>query len=191
MNAKMSLIDAKMKDDVHAIIERLDEFGAIKTDELVKVRKYQKDLEGKAGTKKFILRDHKNPDMIEDLFKEIESELDWINGVKLYRSSVVSILILNGQCNRPFRLANTGYSNNPFFDFKRLVEMINAFYLIAEPYKAPNKIAYGWSFCMDKSNPRAYLCACIKNYLARNEVEFDIRDIQKICGLRDCESGDE
>lgn len=133
---------------------------------------------------------------------ELENELEWFNNnVKIYSNTRISLLEMHFTCDRPFKFIGSGYTNNSFFDFKKLVEQINCYYDIQEPYKPSNKIAYGWNFAMEKGDThmgysnkgaRKYLFACIRNYLIKNGVtDFKTNHIQQIVGLADCTQEDE
>lgn len=54
-----------------------------------------------------------------------------------------------------------------YYDFRDLVCMVNAYWDITGE-KPANRIAWGWSQCSSKNNPKAYLYGCIRNYLKRN-----------------------
>lgn len=69
-------------------------------------------------------------------------------------------------------------SDELYFKFKDLVNMVNAYWNITDE-KPANRIAWGWSKCREKDNPRAYLYGCIRNYLKRNN-KFDKEEFNKI-----------
>lgn len=131
------------------------------------------------------------------ILNDLEAELEWLeNNAVIYTTTRISLHTMS--CLFTMRILgnlNSGYSMNPYYDFKELVEQINCYYDINEPYKPSNKIAYGWKFCLDKGNPRdaykgarLYLWGCIKNYLIKNGVEFTKAtslEVRKIVGLVD------
>lgn len=125
----------------------------------------------------------KTPEYLElkNLIKE--GELDWHD---LYLSQRTSIEKMHHMTTEMFWRCNDQYYN-AFYDMKELVELINAWYEIEKPYKAPNKIAYGWQFALKKGQKvfRQYLYGCIRNYLNRNNVEWKIIELQIICSLKD------
>lgn len=93
----------------------------------------------------------------------------------------ISIHGLNGYYNA--LLADYGgYSRNPFFDALELIKALNDFYNI-EPKKAPNRLAFGWEKCREKSYPDKYLASIIRNYLKDNGV-FDNNEWLNIIGLK-------
>lgn len=73
-------------------------------------------------------------------------------------------------------------SRNPYFKALELVKNINFYYDIGEGEKSPNKIAYGWNKCLEKSHPNKYLSKVLENYLKRNDV-FDFEEWMVIIGL--------
>ena len=105
---------------------------------------------------------------------------------QLYLSQRVDLHMMNCLTTEIlWKVDDTGY--NPFFDMKQLVEMVNAWFEIDNPYKAPNKIAYGWQFAVKKGfdSFRPYLFGCIRNYLKKNDVEYTNLELQIICSLKD------
>lgn len=71
------------------------------------------------------------------------------------------------------------YSNANYYDFLKLVKMINTWFDVTSEEKAPNRIAWGWEKCREKDNPQAYLYGCIRNYLIRNG-EFNKKEFNDI-----------
>lgn len=105
---------------------------------------------------------------------------------ELYLSQKVDLKMMNELTRHMlWKVDDCGY--NAFYDMKELVEMVNAWFEIEKPYKAPNKIAYGWKFALDKgfNSFRPYLYGCIRNYLNKNNVEFTTLELQIICCLKD------
>ena len=80
--------------------------------------------------------------------------------------------------------AKWGATSLSGMDLIPFVEKINAIYCIENPNKYPNKVAFGWNNAFNKSNPRAYLFGCIKNYLHQNSVEFDEEEIKYLTGIK-------
>lgn len=190
------------KEAVTEAVEQLWKHSYLTPANYTEIKNYIAEIESMIEDLKFAIKYSNDEDELfnaEPRLAELEAELKWFNqNVQLYNNTRISILEMHFTCDRPFQLMNTGYSNNSFFDFKKLVEQLNCYYGIEEPYKAPNKIAYGWNFCMEKGDghyfckrQRAYLFACIRNYLQKNDVDFKMSDIQKVVGLKDCEEGDE
>lgn len=69
-------------------------------------------------------------------------------------------------------------NKNFYYDFKKLVNMVNAYWDITDE-KPAHRIAWGWEKAMEKDNPRAYLYGCIRNYLKRNG-KFDKDEFNNI-----------
>lgn len=139
--------------------------------------------------KEFNLKHFTKSELISAMYNDLEEEfkeIDHIRNYKMGRNTRVAILDLH-QIVRYMWDKTTDKYYDAFFDMKELCEMINAYYHITKPTKAPNKIAYGWTFALDKGYKafRPYFFACIRNYLQRNNVEFETSDLQKICNLKD------
>ena len=179
-------------ENIREIVNKLYKFGYIKTNELVEFREYKDEIESKLCQAKFMMKVSDKPEKVKPLLDELQEELDWLNQTTIYRNSNTSLLVMNGLTYHLWMKAGKSYEDG-FFDFKKLVELINDYFEIENPYKAPNKIAYGWNFSLKKGFEafRPYLYGCIRNYLNRNGVEFKTIELQKICHLRDCENGDE
>ena len=171
-------------EEIEPILSKFEEYGYFKLEEAKKIRDYRDKLEDALDHKDFLFEEM-DDESVSDLVPVLESEFDKVHYIPTGNGVITSILSMNGQIRRPFELKRTGYSNDPFFDFKKLADMVNAYWEISDPYKPSTKIGYGWKFCMDKSNPRAYLFACIRNYLQKNDVEFEMIDVKRICGLAD------
>ena len=69
-------------------------------------------------------------------------------------------------------------NKNFYYDFKKLVNMVNAYWDITGE-KPAHRLAWGWEKAMEKDNPRAYLYGCIRNYLKRNG-KFDKDEFNNI-----------
>lgn len=182
--------------EIKEILNRYEHYGHMKYDDLKAFRDYRDELRNKIQDKKFNL---KHGILTEADYETIETEheeIEYINQYKIYNSTLTSLYEMNGILQGVWSKTNSGYSNNAFFDFKKLVEYVNAYWQIENPYKAPNKIGYGWKFCMEKGNSNSYydkgwklyLWGCIKNYLIKNGVEFTKEEslkVRKIVGLVD------
>ena len=141
-------------------------------------------------------------DKVNTELTQYKQELEWLNqNAQIYRNTRINLLQLSFTVKNALGHSSNGYGGNPFFDFLTLVKQINAFYGIDNPNKAPNKVAYGWNFCIEKGSPRdgykgskLYLWGCIKNYLIQNGIEFDKNtslEVRKIVRLTDCWEGDD
>ena len=132
--------------------------------------------------------------MVTSMKTEVE-QIEYLNKWKIYSGSITSCYYMNAVLRRLWNMECSGYNNNPFFDFQKLVKMVNAYWKIEEPYKAPNKIAWGWKFSMEKADLengyyskswKLYMWGCIKNYLIKNGVDFTKEEslkVRKIVGL--------
>lgn len=179
---------------IKEILNRYEHYGYMNWADLKAFRDYRDELRknasnrGKRFWKKF-------GGVTDEMYKPLEAELEaieYINEYKIYNSTLTSLGEMNSTLFGLWSKENSGYNNNAFFDFKKLVEQINAYWQIEEPYKPSNKIAFGWKFCMEKGNSyydkgwKLYLWGCIKNYLIRNGIEFTKEEslkVRKIVGL--------
>ena len=71
------------------------------------------------------------------------------------------------------------YTNANYYDFLKLVKMVNTWFDVTTEEKPANRIAWGWEKCREKDNPQAYLYGCIRNYLIRNG-EFNKKEFNDI-----------
>ena len=183
--------------EIVEILEKYNHYGHMNWEDLKKFRAYRDELRKNTDkTNKNILK--KYAGFTDDMFKPLEKELEeieYINEYKIYTTTLTSLYEMNailfGLWNKEF----SGYGNNAFFDFQKLVKMVNAYWQIEKPYKPANKIAYGWKFSMDKAEGKQgyfskswklYMWGCIKNYLIRNGIEFTKEEslkVRKIVGL--------
>lgn len=186
----------KLQQETYPAVEQLWAFSHLTPENNKIIRDYIGELENEIKSLKFLIKH----DTIDDPAKaqaeidKYEAELSWFeDNVKLYRNTRISILemhqIVRNLWEKSAEFNETVYDEH-FFNFKELVEMINCYFNITAPYKPANKIAYGWKFSMDKQYFRKYLLACIRNYLNKNNVEFKMSDLQKICCLKDINEED-
>lgn len=183
--------------EIAKILEKYNHYGYMKFDDLQAFKDYHAELGENLADKRFTVK--YSPVITDEHFKYLEAEfehIDYINHYKIYNSTMVSLMVMNGVLRQLWEQEFSGYSNNAFFDFKKLCEMINAYWEIETPYKPSNKIAYGWKFSMEKADNTGYYCkgwklymwGCIKNYLIKNGVEFTKEEslkVRKIVGLVD------
>jgi len=174
------------KSQIHSIVDDLYKFGYAQSKDLVAFNEYKDELEDIMSMKDLMMEEAPNPEGLLQKFDLVEDELKWVNQTQIYRSNWNSIHRMESIVRCIWQEAGK-LNADEFFNFKELVERINAFFKIEEPYKAPNKIAYGWNFSLKKGYQafRQYLFACIRNYLRKNGVEFETSDLQKICCLRE------
>lgn len=182
--------------EIKNILAKYEHYGHMNYADLKAFREYRDEINEELGHKNFMLRKGfygLKPHHYTLLEQEVE-EINYINTYKIYNSTLTSLYEMNAILYGLWSKECSGYSNNAFYDFKALVEYINCYWDIEEPYKAPNKIAYGWKFCMDKGNSyydkgwKLYLWGCIKNYLIKNGIEFTKEEslkVRKIVGLVD------
>ena len=174
---------------VHEIVNKLNHFKMIKSDDLILFREYESTLNKLMSMKEFTLKHCTNPNTVNEMYVDIEKEYNFINSVNIYRSSHVSLLKMNGLTHHIDGLFYKGVTDD-YYDFKELVEMVNAYYEVWEPVVPVNKLAFTWNCSLNKNNWKAYLFTCIRNYLSDCDVECDVVDLQKIVCLRDCEVDD-
>ena len=176
------------KTQMHEIVDKLHHYGFLNPVDWKALYDYKMDVERALADETFVreeLFSEMNAETIsrtEVQLTEIHDEMEFLRFIPF--GLRVSIHAMNDKVRYLWESSQQG-SDNEFFEFKELVEMINCFYEISEPYKASNKIAYGWNFALAKDNFRPYLFGCIRNYLRKNDVEFETSDLQKICCLRD------
>lgn len=190
------------KDNCYKAVEQLHKYSYLTPKNYTVLKDYTDTLEYMGTTLKFAIENECTTDIKKTTAKleDVQSELKWLQeNAIIYRDTRISLLEMHFKVEHIWHMDNSGYSSNPFFDFKELVEMINCWWDISEPYKPSNKIAFGWKFCLDKDKScfykgcKLYLWGCIKNYLIRNGIEFnkDVSlEIRKIVGLADCQDGD-
>lgn len=187
-------IEKIQNQEIKEILNRYEHYGYMNYTDLKQFREYHKELKATLESKNVTIR---NTNLTADSFEMVETEfeeIDYINKYKIYRTTLVSLYEMNATLHGLWSKETSGYSNNAYYDFITLVKQVNAYWQIENPHKAPNKIAYGWKFCMDKGNSyldkgwKLYLWGCIKNYLIKNGIEFD-KDcslkVRKIVGLVD------
>lgn len=177
------ILDQKSK--IHTIVDNLYKYGYAQSKDLVAFNEYKEELENIMSIKKFMMEEAPNPEGFSKKFDLVEDELKWVNQTQIYRSNWNSLHKMSDMVYFLSQKAGKEYADG-FFEFKELVERINAYFKIENPYKPSNKIAYGWNFSLKKGYQafRPYLFACIRNYLQKNDVEFKTSDLQKICCLR-------
>lgn len=178
------ILDQKSK--IRLIVDDLYKFGYAQSKDLVAFNEYKDELEDIISHKDLMMEEAPNPEGLLEKFNMVEEELAWVNQTQIYRSNWNSIHRMESIVRCIWQEAGK-LNADGFFEFKELVERINTFFKIEEPYKPSNKIAYGWNFSLKKGYQafRPYLFACIRNYLQKNDVEFETSDLQKICCLRD------
>lgn len=190
MNRTQTILGKQLDiEKINNTIAHLEKYGSARTEDLLYIKEYIKILDSKMKTLSFIALDFQqegNKKAYEKTIDEIGvllNEKDRVNVktyVKNYRSAYVDLESLHGTFTHPFFMEHTGYSNNPFYDFLDLVKELNSYYDIAEPNKAPNKVAYGWNKAYEKTHSEKYLYACIRNYLQDNDADFTTKDLQSI-----------
>ena len=183
----------EQKPEVKTAVEELWKYSYLTPSNYTIIRNYVSNLESEAKLLKWILEDEEDCNIENITYKlnEIEDELEFFKfNVQTHDTRITINKMHDLVIMRIIGMLDSGYHTNPFYDFKKLVEMINCYYHIENPYKPSNKIAYGWKFSIDKGNrndfykgTRLYLFGCIKNYLIKNNKEWDSLEIRKICGL--------
>lgn len=186
---------------ISGILRDYEHYGYMTGEELQSFWNYRDELRKNFNLWKDILRmtikEGKNPVdaqiMVASMTPEV-TQMEYLNKWKIYNGSMASCYTMNGILRALWDKEFSGYINNPFFDFQNLVKQVNAYWKIETPYKAPNKIAYGWKFSMEKADHtgyyskswRLYMWGCIKNYLIKNGIEFtkdESLKVRKIVGL--------
>jgi len=183
---------------IEEIMSKYEHYGYMNWEDLKAFNDYHAEINDKLNHKDIDLR-HSNiikPEHYCLLEAEVEN-INYIKKYKIYTTTLTSLCEMNEVLRHLWDMECSGYSNNPFFDFKKLCDMVNAYWDIKEPYKPSNKIAYGWKFSMKKAdmkngfyskNWRLYMWGCIKNYLIKNGIEFTKEEslkVRKIVGLAD------
>ena len=190
--------------EIRGILEDYEHYEYVTGEEFQKFKNYHKELEYNHNTWNHLLKDAvaegRNPLGLQIMVASINPEfdqIDYINNWRIYSGSITSCYYMNAKLRYIWDMEHSGYSNNPFFDFQKLVKMVNAYWKIKTPSKPVNKVAYGWKFSMSKAegrlgyyskNWRLYMFGCIKNYLKREGIEFTKEDslkVRKIVGLAD------
>lgn len=184
MNRTQTILGKQLDiEKINNTIAHLEKYGSARTEDILYIKEYIKILDSKMKTLSFIALDFQQEGNKEAYEKTIDklgvllNEKDRVN-VKTYASSHVDLESLHGTFTHPFFMEHT--SNNPFYDFLDLVKELNSYYDIAEPNKAPNKVAYGWNKAYEKTHSEKYLYACIRNYLQDNDADFTTKDLQSI-----------
>ena len=165
---------------IKEILDKYEHYGHMNWNDLEAFYEYHKELAENLNHKNFLIR---NTNLQAEHFVLLEREfeaIDYIKTHKIYRSTLTSLYVMKGKLLGLWQKEFSGYSNNPFFDFQKLVKLVNAYWDIEEPYKPANKIAYGWKFSMEKADDTGYYCkgwklymwGCIKNYLIKNGIDF-------------------
>lgn len=181
---------------IKEILDKYEHYGHMNWNDLKAFNEYHKELAENLNRKNFLIR---NTDLQAEHFVLLEKEFEAIDHIKthkIYRSTLTSLYVMNAKLLGLWQKEFSGYSNNPFFDFQKLVKLVNAYWDIEEPYKPANKIAYGWKFSMEKADDNGYYCkawklymwGCIKNYLIKNGIDFTKEEslkVRKIVGLVD------
>lgn len=171
-------------EQINGTIQHLEQYGSAKGEDVNNLKDYIDSLKRLSRQREIALEFAKTDDesisRINDFYDEVDTELERVEDVKIYNTSFVTPRILHGLFSRPFRMENTGYSNNSFYDFLKFIKQLNSFYDIAEPNIAPNRVAFGWDKAYERTHSRKYLYACVRNYLNDNGVEFETRDLQTI-----------
>ena len=190
--------------EVREIMEDYEHYEYITGEEFKTVQDYYELISFKYQSWNFSLEDAieegRNPLNIQLILASMKPEVEQLEHIhkwRLYSGSITSCYYMNGVLRHIWDMECSGYSNNPFFDFQKLVKMVNAYWKIKTPVKAPNKVAYGWQFSMEKADYKygymskswkLYMWGCIKNYLIKNGIEFTKEEslkVRKIVGLAD------
>lgn len=180
----------KNQEQVHHIVEDLYKYGGLKPSEIHEFKEYEETLKYNLKTLEFMIEESENtPSTLLDVKSEVEVEIEWCSETFIYTTDYASLFNMNQTVNHLYTclLYGDDYKlEKSFFKFLQLVKWINAYFKIGDPYKAPNKIAYGWKFALDKGAKafRPYLYGCIRNYLNKNGVEWKTIELQKICALK-------
>lgn len=199
----MSLSENIKNTKICKILDKYEHYEHLKWDDIKTIREYLQTIK---ENNEFlnqrlnrVVKNGENPLNIQMVLKYNNPELaemEYINEYKIYTSTLTSLYEMNAILFGLWRKEFSGYSNNAFYDFHKLVKLVNAYWEIETPYKPANKIAYGWKFSMKKADNTGYYCknwklymwGCIKNYLIKNGVEFTKEEslkVRKIVGLAD------
>ena len=190
--------------EIRDILKDYEDYGYMNGEEFKAFKDYHKELESNHRRWNYMLEDAiddgRNPLVAQIMTASINPEFEQIhhlNEWRIYSGSITSCHYMNGVLRHLWDMECSGYTNNPFFNFKKLVEMVNAYWKIKTPSKPSSKIAYGWKFSMEKADCKygyhskswkLYMWGCIKNYLIKNGVEFTKEEsskVRKIVGLAD------
>lgn len=187
---------------IEEIMTRYEHYGYMTGADLKAFRDYRDEINQQYKFWEYALEDAiddgRNPLNIQIMLASMKPEVEeitYINQYKIYNSTLTSLYTMSNILESMWYKQCSGYSSNPFFAFKELVDMVNAYWQIEKPYKPSNKIAYGWKFSMEKADQengwyskswKLYMWGCIKNYLIRNGIEFtkdESLKVRKIVGL--------
>lgn len=186
--------------EIKSILAKHEHYDYMTGKDLQKFYEYRNLINAELKHKNFVLRNGIYNGIRPEHYTYLEQEVEQINYANRFFNPdycVSSCYYMNAVLRHLWDMEFSGYCNNPFFDFQKLVKMVNCYWDIKEPYKAPNKIAYGWKFSMEKAegkqgyyskNWKLYMWGCIKNYLIKNGVEFTKEEslkVRKIVGLAD------
>lgn len=188
--------------EVREILEEYEFYGWMTGSEFKAFKDYHRELESNHRRWNDMLEcdvaNGRNPLTAQIMTTYINPEFEQIhhlNEWRIYSGSITSCYYMNAELRHLWDLECSGYTNNAFFNFKKVVEMVNAYWKIKTPFKPSSKIAYGWKFSMSKAtmengyhckNWRLYMFGCIKNYLIKNGIEFTKEEslkVRKIVGL--------
>lgn len=184
---------------IEEIMTKYEHYGYMNWADLKAFRDYRDEINAELNRKDFMLK-HGYIGLTAEHYSYLEAEVEeinYLNKYKIYNSTLTSLAEMNGVLFNMWDKEFSGYSNNAFFDFKQLCDMINCYWDIENPYKPSNKIAYGWKFSMKKAEGnqgyysktwRLYMWGCIKNYLIKNGIDFtkdESLKVRKIVGLVD------
>ena len=173
------------KDEIQVIVAKLEKYGYLKTAEYKTLRDYRATLEKHIEDEdfiEFIKEDSSNPELIDTMFEEAKAEYETVKYLPMYDTHI-SLVTLHDNVSHMFWNQDKYAKYPDNWMMKAFVDRINAYFEVETPYKTSYRIGYGWNFAFKKNNFRPYLYGCIRNYLQKNEVEFDIVDVKKICGL--------
>ena len=192
----MNITDTKIRNsEMREILSRYAHYEYMTYDDFKAFKDYLEELRNNASlyANKFVK--HTLPaNALKYLNVEL-TEMEYINKYKIYTTTMVSLFTMNGLVRHIWEMDSSGYHNNPFFDFQKLVKRINCYWKIENPTKAPNKVAWGLKFCLEKGDKscfykgcRLYLFGCIRNYLKQNGINFTKEEslkVRKLVGLAD------
>ena len=177
-------------EDLEKILELTEKIG-FQRNQIPKLNRHREAVKNQIEMFEFLIEEGLNGENTEKAISELKEHSEFVEMV--YSKSYGSHIDLHN-VNDHYRLrvlwaksGSGGYSIEPYFEVLKLVKMINGIFEITNPYKSANKIAYGWNKALDK-NSDAYMFVVIKNYLIKNNVDFEISDVQKIIGFKDCDS---
>lgn len=190
--------------EIRDILKDYEDYGYMNGEEFKAFKDYHRELESAHRRWNYMLEDAiddgRNPLVAQIMTTCINQEfeqIDYLNQWRIYSGSITSCYYIDGELRHLWDMECSGYTNNPFFNFKKVVEMVNAYWKIKNPYKPSSKIAYGWKFSMQKADIpngyyskswKLYMFGCIKNYLLKNGIDFSKEDslkVRKMVGLAD------